>query len=166
MLKQDSFGKDIALVTNGATSGYITLGAPYTPWAGDKCPIPVPGVSPDARAISSPAFLMNTEPAPADSGQQWTPGPWKVEHDDGPQYGNCWRIVGPAGDVAQIVDTDNPAFADAAALLIAAAPELYSALALALPELEYHMQREDGIGDSAAAAFEAARAALALARNN
>jgi hypothetical protein len=100
--------------------------------------------------------------------KKWTPGPWVVDHDypndRTPGYANISGAIGQPEEhraLAKVVvelDGERYGQGEANAALIAAAPDLYAALELAIPLLMTHPN------DVGIRRYDVARAALAKAR--
>ena len=132
----------------------------------EKGKAPKPGSSDEARASATPAKPSPT--ALSDVGK-WIPGPWAWadyidEVDPATKTPTMLVAYGPEDDygnqpITEILFLDSEAIAihPGTARLIAAAPELYEALA-------WLVGRADPTGPSSAAMLAVARAALAKAR--
>lgn len=109
----------------------------------------------------------------------WTPGPWQIknEHEstivvasvDGESFSDgrttyTYDFICDAG-ADEYGDTVSPKTARANALLIAAAPDLYEALKLALYRLNDLTNDEDGAVEQALKLLPVIRAALAKAES-
>jgi hypothetical protein len=112
-----------------------------------------------------PSDLRGGEAEP--SGPKWTPGPWLYEYDRADEQWAIWTRQPHTGCIAAVFPEDvNGDFpAEANARLIAAAPDLYEALADMLAGWRYIREHHGdlyGVGWSRCEA--SARAALAKAR--
>ena len=114
------------------------------------------------------------------SEKKWTPGPWMVRTTEGPNAGDGFDVLGSCvSSLTWIEPDDNQDHAQANAHLIAAAPDLYEALEMALDRMESDWKdidfewgpMGDGFGDlegdiakGNCPEIVAARSALAKAR--
>jgi hypothetical protein len=100
------------------------------------------------------------------SDTKFTPGPWRVELGDGYPHAGSWCVVcdthpSKYTPLVAVQDFDDRSEADAR--LIAAAPDIYDALILALPYVETAESDDAYKPSSARRVTETIRAALAKA---